>query len=74
MKEHELGAKTGDLCRKHGISESTFCNWKSRYGGLEVSEARRLRTLEGKNARLKKLLEEAMLDTAALKDLLGKKW
>jgi putative transposase len=74
LKEHELGAKTADLCRKHGISEATFYNWKSKYGGMEVSEARRLKALETENARLKKLLADAMLDNAALKDLLGKKW
>jgi putative transposase len=74
LREHELGAKTADLCRKHGISEATFYNWKSKYGGLEVSEAKRLRALEGENAKLKKLLAEAMLDNAALKDLLTKKW
>ena len=74
LKEHELGAKTADLCRKHGISEATFCNWKSKYGGMEVSEARRLKALETENAKLKKLLADAMLDNAALKDLLGKKW
>ena len=72
LKEHELGAKTADLCRKHGISEATFYNWKSKYGGMEVSEARRLKALETENARLKKLLADAMLDNAALKDLLGK--
>jgi putative transposase len=74
LKEHEVGAKTADLCRKHGISEATFYNWKSKYGGLEVSEAKRLKALEGENAKLKKLLAEAMLDNAALKDLLTKKW
>jgi putative transposase len=74
LKEHEAGAKTADLCRKHGISEATFYSWKSRFGGLEVSEARRLRALESENARLKKLLADAMLDNSALKDLLGKKW
>ena len=74
LKEHELGAKTADLCRKHGISEATFYNWKSKYGGLDVSEAKRLKQLEGENAKLKKLLAEAMLDNAALKDLLSKKW
>jgi putative transposase len=72
LKEHEAGAKTADLCRKHGISEATFYNWKSRFGGLEVSEARRLKALEGENAKLKKLLAEAHLDNAALKDLLTK--
>lgn len=74
LKEHELGTKTADLCRKHGISEATFYNWKNKYGGMEVSEAKRLRTLEGENAKLKRLLAEAVLDNAALKDLLGKKW
>jgi putative transposase len=72
LKEHEGGAKTADLCRKHGISEATFYNWKSRFGGLEVSEVRRLRALESENAKLKKLLAEAHLDNAALKDLLTK--
>jgi putative transposase len=74
LKEHELGAKTADLCRKHGISEATFYNWKSKYGGMDVSEARRLKALEDENRKLKKLLAESMLDNAALKDLLSKKW
>jgi putative transposase len=74
LKEHELGAKMADLCRKHGISEATFYNWKSKFGGLDVSEAKRLKQLEGENARLKKLLADSMLDNAALKDLLAKKW
>ena len=74
LKEHEVGVKTADLCRKHGISEATFYNWKSKYGGMDVSEARRLKALETENAKLKKLLADAMLDNAALKDLLGKKW
>ncbi len=74
LKEHELGAKTSDLCRKHGISEASFYSWKAKYGGLEVSEAKRLKGLESENARLKKLLADAMLDNAALKDLLAKKW
>jgi putative transposase len=73
LREHELGAKTADLCRKHGISEATFHNWKSKFGGLDVSEARRLKQLEGENARLNKLLADSMLDNAALKDLLSKK-
>ena len=72
LKEHDSGVKTADLCRKHGISEATFYNWKSKYGGLEVSEAKRLRVLESENAKLKKLLAEAHLDNAALKDLLTK--
>jgi putative transposase len=62
------------VCRKHGISEPTFYNWKSKYGGLEVSEAKRLKALESENGRLKKLLADTMLDNAALKDLLTKKW
>jgi putative transposase len=74
LKEHEAGLKTAELCRKHGISEGTFYNWKAKYGGLEVADAKRLKALEGENARLKKLLADAMLDNAALKDLLSKKW
>ena len=74
LKEHETGATTTDLCRKHGISEATFYNWKAKYGGLEISEAKRLRGSETENAKLKKLLAEVMLDNAALKDLLAKKW
>jgi putative transposase len=74
LKEADAGAKTKDLCRKHGVSEATFYNWKAKYGGMTVSEARRLRELEGENARLKKLLAEAELDKAALKDLLNRKW
>jgi putative transposase len=74
LKEHELGGKTADLCRKHGISEATFYNWKSKFGGMDVSEARRLKALEDENRKLKKLLAESMLDNAALKDLLSKKW
>jgi len=74
LKEHELGAKTADLCRKHGVSEATFYNWKSKYGGMDVSEAKRLKALESENAKLKRLLADAMLDNVALKDLLSKKW
>jgi putative transposase len=74
LKEHDLGAKTADLCRKHGISEATFYNWKSKFGGLDVSEAKRLKQLQDENGKLKKLLADAMLDNAALKDLLSKKW
>ena len=74
LKEHELGAKTADLCRKHGISQQTLYNWKSKFGGMEVSEAKRLKQLEDENGKLKKLLADAMLDNAALKDLLSKKW
>jgi putative transposase len=72
LHEHEAGAKAPDLCRRHGISDATFYKWKAKYGGLEVSEARRLKSLEDENRRLKKLLAEAMLDNAALKDILGK--
>ena len=74
LREQEAGVKTADVCRKHGVSEATFYKWKAKYGGLEVSEAKRLRTLEDENGRLKRMLAEAMLDNAALKDLLGKKW
>ena len=74
LKEAEAGAKTADLARRHGVSEATIYNWKAKYGGLEVSEARRLRSLEEENSRLKKLLAEAMLDNAVLKDLASKKW
>lgn len=74
LKEHERGAKTADLCRRHGISEATFYNWKSKFGGMDVSEAKRLKALEGENAKLKRLLADAMLDNSALKDLLAKKW
>jgi putative transposase len=72
LREHEAGAKTPELCRRHGISDATFYKWKAKYGGLEVSEARRLKSLEDENRRLKKLWAEAMLDNAALKDILGK--
>lgn len=73
LREYEAGVKTAELCRKHGISDATFYNWKAKYGGMTVSEAARLRTLEDENRRLKKLLAESMLDVSALKDLLGKK-
>ena len=72
MKEQEAGLGTADLCRKHGISSATFYKWKAKYGGLDVSDARRLKTLEEENARLKKLLAEAMLDSAILKDVAAK--
>jgi putative transposase len=72
LREHEAGAKTADLARKHGISEATLYNWKAKYGGLDVSETRRLRSLEDENRKLKKLLAESMLDNAALKELLSK--
>ena len=74
LREHEAGAKTADLARKHGVSEATLYNWKAKYGGMEVSEAKRLRTLEDREPKLKKLLAELMLDNAALKELLAKKW
>ena len=74
LKEQEAGVKAADLCRKHGISEATFYNWKAKYGGMEVSEAKRLKALEDENAKLKKLLAEAMLDNAILKDVAAKKW
>jgi putative transposase len=74
LREHEAGAKAGELARKHGISEATLYNWKGKYGGLDVSEAKRLRLLEDENRKLKKLLAESVLDNAALKELLAKKW
>jgi putative transposase len=74
VKEQEGGMPTAEVCRRHGISSATFYKWKSKFGGLEVSEARRLRSLEEENSRLKKLLAEAMLDNAVLKDLASKKW
>jgi putative transposase len=73
LREHEAGAKTADLARKHGVSEATLYNWKARYGGMDVSEAKRLKQLEEENAKLKKLLAEQMLDAAALRELLSKK-
>jgi putative transposase len=74
LREHAAGAKTADLARKHGISEATLYNWKAKYGGMDVSDAKRLRALEDENRNLKKLLAESMLDQAALKELLTKKW
>jgi putative transposase len=74
LREHEAGAKVADLARKHGISEATLYNWKAKYGGLAVSEARRLKALEDENAKLKRLLADAMLDASALRELLAKKW
>src|ERR1700684_4647324 len=74
LKEHEAGAKTADLARKHCVSEATLYNWKAKYGGMDVSEAKRLKQLEDENAKLKKLLAEQMLDAAALRELLSKKW
>ena len=74
LREQEAGAKTADVCRKHGISAATFYKWKARFGGLEVSDAKRLKALEVENTKLKKLLAEAMLDNAMLKEISSKKW
>jgi putative transposase len=74
LKEQEAGLAVAELCRKHGVSAATFYKWKAKYGGLEVSEARKLKALEDENAKLKRMVAEAMLDNVALKDLLGKKW
>ena len=74
LREQEAGVAVTDLCRKHSLSSPTFYKWKAKYGGLDVSEARRLKALEDENARLKRMLADAMLDNVALKDLLGKKW
>lgn len=72
LREQEAGAKVADLCRKHGISDATFYNWKAKYGGMDVSDAKRLKALEDENAKLKKLLADQMLEAAALKELLSK--
>ena len=72
VKEQEAGMATAEVCRRHGISSATFYKWKAKYGGLEVSEAKRLRSLEDENAKLKRLLAEAMLDIAVLKDISAK--
>ena len=74
LREQEAGATTAEVCRKHGISSATFYKWKAKFGGLEVSEARRLKVLEAENAKLKKLLVETMLDNVMLKDIASKKW
>ncbi len=74
LKEHEAGIPVSDLCRKHGVSDASIYKWKARFGGMDVSEARRLKALEDENAKLKRMLADAMLDNVALKDLLGKKW
>jgi putative transposase len=74
LKEQEAGMKTADVCRKHGISEATFYKYKAKFGGMDVSDARKLRALEDENAKLKKLLAEQMLDNAILKDVAAKKW
>jgi putative transposase len=74
LREHEAGTKAAELARKHGISQVTLYNWKAKFGGMDVSEAKRLKQLEEENAKLKKLLADAMLDASALRELLGKKW
>jgi putative transposase len=74
LKEADAGMKVADLCRKHGISDATYYNWKAKFGGMTVSEAQRLKALEAENNKLKRLLAEAMLDNAALKDVVGRKW
>lgn len=74
LKEHEAGVPVSDLCRKHGVSDASIYKWKARFGGMDVSEAKRLLALEDENAKLKRMLADAMLDNVALKDLLGKKW
>lgn len=74
LQEQEAGTKTAEVCRKHGISQPTFYAWKAKYGGLSVSDTKRLRQLEDENAKLKKLLAEAMLDNAVLKDITSRKW
>ncbi len=74
IKRHESGEKTEDICRDLGISTGTFYNWRSKYGGLEVNEAKRLRELESENTKLKKLLADKLLEVEAMKDVLSKKW
>ncbi len=74
LKEHEAGVAVSDLCRKHGVSDASIYKWKAKFGGMDISEAKRLRALEDENAKLKRMLADAMLDNVALKDLLGKKW
>ena len=74
LREQEAGAAVADVCRKHGMSSATFYAWKAKYGGMDVSEAKRLKTLETENAKLKRLYADAMLDNAGLKELLAKKW
>ena len=74
LKQQESGVATADVCREHGISSATFYKWKAKFGGLEVSDARKLKALEDENAKLKKLLAEQMLDNAMLKDVASRKW
>ena len=72
LKEHAAGRSAAELCRKHGISDATFYKWRSRYGGMEISDARKLKALDEENRRLKKLLAESMLDVSTLREMLGK--
>jgi putative transposase len=72
LKEHQAGLSAAELCRKHGISDATFYNWRSKFGGMEVSEAKRLKQLEEENAKLKKLLAESVMDVSTLREMLGK--
>ena len=74
LRENEAGMTVADLCRKHGMSSATFYGWKAKFGGMDVSDAKRLKVLEDENAKLKRLLAEAMLDNAMLKDVASKKW
>jgi putative transposase len=74
LKEADTGMKVSELCRKYGISDATYYNWKAKFGGMTVSDAQRLKALEAENAKLKRLLAESMLDNAALKDVVGRKW
>lgn len=74
LKEHEAGAKVDELCRRHGLSSATFYTWRKKYGGMEASDAKRLRELEAENAKLKRIVADQMLDMTAMKELLGKHW
>jgi putative transposase len=74
LREQEAGVSTAEVCRKHGVSSATFYKWKAKFGGMDVSDAKRLRALEDENGKLKRMLADVMLDNVALKDLLGKKW
>jgi putative transposase len=74
LKESEAGAKTDDICRRHGISSATFYTWRKKYGGMDASEARRLRELEAENAKLKRIVADQMLDMTSMKELLAKNW
>ena len=74
LREQEAGVATAEVCRRHGVSSATFYKWKAKFGGMDVSEARRLKALEDENAKLKRMLADSMLDNVALKDLLGKRW